>query len=267
MRTLLAVALLANAASAEPLRVLSWNVESGGNDPAIISGQLAELGRADLYCLQEVAPSSIGRYGAAVRDAHGKTYRFIASNTGRGDRLIVIYDTDRLELLEVRELFRHGQYLLNDWRHRSPLVLELKDRKTGSEFAVMTVHMARGDKKRRREQAAGLREWARARSKPVIGIGDFNYDYSYPRERGNQSFDVFVEGGVWKWARPTEDIDSNWSDRDGDGQDNYPDSCLDFAFTSGEGLPPASARVIVREGDFPDDNRTSDHRPLELVIE
>jgi hypothetical protein len=28
----------------------------------------------------------------------------------------------------------------------------------------------------------------------------------------------------------------------------------------------APSRVIVRKGDFPDDERTADHRPVELVV-
>ena len=39
--TLLLILLLgANALHSEPLRVLTWNVESGGNDPAIIAQRL-----------------------------------------------------------------------------------------------------------------------------------------------------------------------------------------------------------------------------------
>jgi hypothetical protein len=48
----------------------------------------------------------------------------------------------------------------------------------------------------------------------------------------------------------------------------YPDSCLDFAFVTGAaGAWQASSHVIVRNGDYPDDEKTSDHRPVELVVE
>ena len=266
MKTLALLLALATTASADPIRVLSWNVESGGNDPAIIARQLTEFDQADFYCLQEVGARNFGRYGAAIRDAHGDGYRFVPSVTGRGDRLLVIYDSERFELVEIRELFKHGEYRLNDWRHRSPLLLELEDRETGAAFGVMTVHLARGDKSRRREQATGLREWGRARTQPVIAVGDFNFDYDYRRNRGNRAYDNFTaEGSPWRWVRPAEDIDTNWSDRDGDGQDNYPDSCLDFAFVSG--IENATARVVVRDSDFPDDDRTSDHRPVSATIE
>lgn len=265
MRYLALLAVLATSASADSVRVLSWNAESGGNDPAIIARQLSEFDRADFYCLQEVGSGSIGRYGAAIRDAYGKAYRFVPSVTGRGDRLLIIYDSERFELMEIRELFKHEDYRLNDWSHRSPLLLEVEERKSGVEFGVMTVHLARGDKKRRCEQAIGLNYWGRARTNPVIAVGDFNFDFDYRTDRGNKAYGEFTsEGSPWRWVRPAEDIDTNWSDRDGDGRDNYPDSCLDFAFVVG--ISDATARVVVRDGDFPDDGRTSDHRPIELVV-
>jgi hypothetical protein len=70
---------------------------------------------------------------------------------------------------------------------------------------------------------------------------------------------------TWRWIRPAELIDTNWADRDGDGVEDYPDSMLDFAFMAGEWSSPA-CRVIVRDGDFPDDERTADHRPVELTV-
>ncbi len=52
-----------------------------------------------------------------------------------------------------------------------------------------------------------------------------------------------------------------------DGVDNYIDSLLDFSFLSGVAKTwNASSRVIVRENDFPDNEKTSDHRPVELIL-
>ena len=60
-------------------------------------------------------------------------------------------------------------------------------------------------------------------------------------------------------------IDTNWSDNN--GVDRYPDSILDFSFVAGAAKDwKAECRVLVREGDFPDDKKTSDHRPVELVL-
>ena len=60
-------------------------------------------------------------------------------------------------------------------------------------------------------------------------------------------------------------MDTQWSNRD--GADAYPDSCLDFAFVAGVARAwQSTSRVIVRVEDFPDDETTSDHRPVELVV-
>ena len=61
-------------------------------------------------------------------------------------------------------------------------------------------------------------------------------------------------------------LDSNVSD-DGKGNDRHPDSLLNFNFVAGASKDwKAECRVIVRAGDFPDDDKTSDHRPVELIL-
>lgn len=68
--------------------------------------------------------------------------------------------------------------------------------------------------------------------------------------------------------KPGEWIDTNWADRNGDGVDDYPGSMLDFAFVANGATEwKTTCRVIQRDGDFPDDETTSDHRPVELVVE
>ena len=125
---------------------------------------------------------------------------------------------------------------------------------------------ARGDAEFRAQQAGALREWARNKSTPIIAIGDYNFDYDFNTQKGNAAFDEFLKDGVWKWIKPVELIDTNWSD-DGNGHDRYPDSMLDFNFVAGAAKHwNAKCRVIVRDGDFPDDDETSDHRPVELIL-
>ena len=53
----------------EPFRFLSWNIESGGNDPAVIAEQLAQLGHYDIFGLSEVAPSNTRCYLLAIQEA------------------------------------------------------------------------------------------------------------------------------------------------------------------------------------------------------
>lgn len=209
---LLVPMLTAAASAAEPLTLISWNVESGGADPAVIAQQLGELPRAAVYALQEVAARDLARYGAAIRDAHGPSYRFVGSWTGQGDQLLLVYDDTRLTLLETRELYAHGDQLLNDWRHRPPLVGRFVDRATGEEFFVATVHLARGKEELRNSQALGLSSWAAELQTPAIALGDFNFDFEFAAQEVNRSWRHFTDAGVWTWARPAELIDTNWSD-------------------------------------------------------
>ena len=147
-----ASALVSSATGTEPLRVMSWNVESGGTDPATIAKELAELGRHDVFALQEVHPRDADRYGQAIRTAYGKQYRYLFSQTGGSDRLLLAFDSARLVLESITELFQHGSHRLNDWQHRSPLVATFRDTKSNERLAVVTVHLARGNAELRTEQ-------------------------------------------------------------------------------------------------------------------
>ena len=76
-----------------------------------------------------------------------------------------------------------------------------------------------------------------------------------------------MRDNVWEWIQPEELIDTNWFDREGDGEDDYPGSLLDFSFVSGAAKTwSCTSRVLVLPGDFPDDQETSDHRPVELIV-
>lgn len=54
----------------------------------------------------------------------------------------------------------------------------------------MLKHLARRDAIMRRGQAEGLREWAKTQSLPIIAMGDFNFDYDFHTEKGNEAFSV-----------------------------------------------------------------------------
>ena len=95
---------------------------------------------------------------------------------------------------------------------------------------------------------------------------DYEFDFDLSARRGNATFDEFHVDYVWYWVEPEKLVDTNWLDQDGDGRDDSPNTYLDFMFVAGKAkLWESRSRVIVWEGDFPDDNETSDHRPVELV--
>jgi endonuclease/exonuclease/phosphatase family metal-dependent hydrolase len=250
------------------LEVISWNVESGGAEPAVIAGQLEELPAADAYLLQEVSAGDIGRYAAAIRRAHGKGFKHYLGSLGGADRLAIVFDESTYRVRSFSELFSFESLTLSDWNHRPPLVAHLQRKSDGFEFLLVTVHLARGNESLRTQQAEGLRKWAAAQEYPAILAGDCNFDFDFKTAKGNAAYDAFFANGVWTLAEPEEWIDSNWADRNGDGHDDYPDSCLDFAAVGPHVWPLVTrCRVLVRPGDFPDTKATSDHRPLLLTIQ
>ena len=191
----------------------------------------------------------------------------IAQQSKENDHLQIIYDASKLELLGWSEMEEHGDVKFNrpDRALRCPLYARFKRKDNGREFQFITNHLARGNARFRTQQARGLREWARGQSVPTISIGDFNFDYEFKTEKGNDGFAEFVRDDVWKWIKPQKLIDTNWYDPDKDGKDNYPGSMLDFAFVTGAAKDMKwTCEVIVRDGDFPDDDKTSDHRPVVL---
>ena len=131
----------------------------------------------------------------------------------------------------------------------------------------MVNHLARGNAELRKMQAIGLREWARDQDAPLVSIGDFNMDFDFRTERGNDAFPEMIRDSIWTWVRPKELVDTNWADRGKDGVDDYPDSMLDFAFVAGPAKTwTPECVVVVRPSDFPDDDKTSDHRPIRLTL-
>lgn len=246
------------------LNILSWNVESDGADPVEICRQLGQLNVNDKYDvvgLTEVMPADLSKF----RNALGKHYKYAYSKTGYTDRQQLLYNE------KVFEKVRHFE--LNEInptsRYRSPLVVHLRHREAKTEFLMMLNHLARGKAEIRQQQASLLVEWARNETMPVVAVGDYNFDYVFETEKGNPAFANMLRDNIWKWIKPEEMIDTNWYDKmTPDGIDDYPGSMLDFGFVANAAMAwKLKCRVIVREGDFPDDEKTSDHRPFELILE
>ena len=244
--------------------LLSWNVESDGATSTVICEQLAELNKDDhydIFTLSEVLPADLKKF----RYALGKHYKYVYSKSGFSDRLEILYNENKFELVrhfEIKEI-----NILN--RYRAPLVAHLKDRENGTEFLVMVNHLARGKAEIRQKQATMLVDWARDQTLPVFALGDYNFDFVFKTRKGNPAFSNMLKDNIWRWVEPVELIDTNWYDnpRNPDGIDDYPGSILDFAFVAASAKNwKSTCRVVVRDGDFPDDKTTSDHRPFEMTI-
>lgn len=280
------------AARAEEFRILAWNVESNRpgqpqvSDAEVIAGQLTGLLRADatraqIVTLSEVEPKTVERYRRAVAEGLDGDVDFVTSASGGyadSDTLMLVVDAKRFRIDEVFELHRYAGIRANftvdeesssefgSVRARSPLIARVHDLASGRSFWLITVHLARGEKELRVDQARALRRWAAERDEPIVAAGDFNFDYEFSSGRGNPAFDAMLEEGTWQWLKPDPLVDSNWSEdrkKGLPGVDSYPDSILDFVFVANAAKAwHGTSDVIVRAGDFPDDDRTSDHRPI-----
>lgn len=151
-------------------------------------------------------------------------------------------------------------------RARVPRTVKLLNKTNSVTFWVIANHLARGEKELRTEQAKMLRKWAKDSIEPVIAANEFNFDFNFRLQKGNAGFDAMMEGNVWTWLLPNLFIDSNWSD---DRQitdrrvDRYPDSILNLVFAANEARNwRGKSTVVLRPSDFPDSDKTTDHRPL-----
>lgn len=263
LRSLFILALLVDTAHADPLSVMSWNVESGGADPATIAREFSKLPRADVFLLQEVAPADIGRYAAAIREVHSEHYKYYLGSLGETDRLAILIDEEKYRVREFTELLSFGEFTLDDWKHRPPLVTKLERKSDGMELLIVNVHLAEENASLHVEQAKGLRAWASAQSLPVILAGVCKFDYEPETGQGNDSYDAFVEGNALRLLEPLTWIDTNLKDRDGDSPNDTANTYLDFAAIALKNdTLRGDCRILLRENDFPETEATSDHRPI-----
>ena len=277
-------------AAGEEFRLLAWNVESNrpgsppDSDARVIASQLVGLlkapaTRGQIVALSEVAPADVHAYRQAVGLGLDGEVDFVTSASGGfrdADSLLLVVDATRFRIEDAVELHRYAGIAANfnvddeqspehgTVRARSPLVAKIRDLVTDQWFWLVVVHLARGEDDLRTDQAKMLVAWARDQDAPVIAAGDFNFDWDMYTKRGNPGFDAMMADGVWTWVRPDPLRDTNWAAaRDNSKRDRFPDSILDFVFVAqGATGWRAESQVIVRPGDFPDDDETSDHRPI-----
>ncbi|MCH8029984.1 MAG: endonuclease/exonuclease/phosphatase family protein [Candidatus Dadabacteria bacterium] len=251
------------------LTVMSWNVESGRADPTVIAEQIKAFKGVDIWGISEVQNEKWAQmFEQAAEDSEGIDFKSILGTMGGTNRLLILYRSDRFDRVERRQLDYIS--LGNNWI-RPPLIAHLRDTTTGKRFLFMVNHFMRWERMVRQIQSRLLNEWGREQTLPVIAVGDFNFDWRIEKEKGNRSFNYFMKDDVYRWVRPQDmvrTICSKQRDYDFNQNDLEEKVCrhnavLDFVFVSGPAKDwEATSQVVVREGDFPDSDQTSDHRPV-----
>jgi hypothetical protein len=113
---------------------------------------------------------------------------------GKGN-LAIVYHPGSLEIVKWWELEKCRGI-------RKPLVARFQVKGSGAEFLFVVNHLQRGNVSIRNEQAKYLHFWGLRQSLPVIAAGDYSFDWSIKKRKGNAAFDLFTKGGVYKWVQP-----------------------------------------------------------------
>ena len=255
--------LSAIASAAEPLRILTWNIDGENSDMEEIMRQLRALRaeyRFDVLAISEVPATETKRFvnffaeGAGVSGKRGEAYRLVTA--WEPGRLSLI---SGVEVLELDGFTCHSQSV-------APLAARLRDHLEVREVYVVNYRFMH-DALSLSLQAGDLARWATAQVLPVFFLGDFDPDYSFGARKDLSKNYMLEDLELLTWVKPEPLVDSQWVDADADNVDDNPESLSDFVFYNGMNNLRISAEVIVREGDYPDDDKTSDHRPVLVTIE
>ena len=250
------VLLLALGTSAqEQMTVVGWNVESGDASVDSVAARIAAFDGVDIWGLCEVYADRAEPYEHAAEQGENADFsRVLGSDVSFGIRLLILYDNDRLELVNYEEL----NAINVSGTVRAPLVAQFRLRSTGDQFKFMVNHLYRGDQAGRVQQSTMLHDWAQSQTIPVIACGDYNYDWKVVAGEIDHDlgYDQITQDGVWKWIRPAMLAETQYSP-------SYAPSVLDFVFLAhDEGVLTGASQIITQPGDFPDSHSTPDRRPI-----
>lgn len=258
LRDLLLLLVLGGSAAAQSLSVASFNVESGDATTVRLSQDIQRVAPTDVWGFSEVLNDTWGSAFEATLSAGGTDYDRILGTTGGDDRLLIVYNKARLQLLRHFEL----SDVNIGGTGRAPLVSHFRIRENGQEFLFMVNHLFRNAADRRREQATRLNTWATAQPLPVIAVGDYNFDWNLPDGESDHDagYDNMTRNDVFRWVRPATLVKTQCNP-------NF-NSVLDFVFVSGPAKNwQARSEILFTEPEYcQDDPQRSDHRPVHAMF-
>lgn len=243
------------------LVVAGWNLESGDSNIDFLTPYVTASPEVDIWGFSEVLVSNAGRLRQAALP--NGNFRYILGTTGSNDRLLILYNTDRFEELDVEEL----DDINVTGTARAPLVATFRDRATGQTFRFMVNHLFRTDNAARREQSTLLNQWVATQNDPVIAVGDYNYDWDVDNGENNhdQGYDLLTASNRWRWVRP--------ADLERTQCGSFGNCILDFVFVNSDANQwNGSSEIQTGDPAFCDENGVeqgstdnglkSDHKPV-----
>ncbi len=258
----LVIIVLAGPAAAAELQVALFNVESDHSERRTIGAQIARYYRdheIDLWAFTEVWDEDwenefLGDIAKAYDRATGDdiAFRSVFGESGGDNRLLVIYNPAKLEVVATNELAGL------DIRRSNPAPLAVHFRlRGGPEFMLLVARLDRYREEARAQAAAGINRWAAEQSLPILAMGTFGFGWS-TRDDGatrEPAFDQMIANDVLRWAQPEKIVATEC----GPGK-----TVEDFIFVGGSARDwPMRTRVLSTAPNYcPDSDLTSSHRPL-----
>ncbi|NQX12335.1 endonuclease/exonuclease/phosphatase family protein [Microbacteriaceae bacterium VKM Ac-2855] len=265
---------LIGAVPAPGLHVMSYNIRR--RMPRAAPGTPDEWKvRKELLLrfLQTEQPSLVGVQEALahqqsfVTAALGDTYRSVGRGRnadGEGERIPIVYDTRRLELLDWRQLalsatpFKPGA---RSWGNRIPRILvaaRFRDRETRVEFLFVNVHFDHESEPARLESARMIASLAAEDDLPTIVTGDFN------AQVGSAPYLELAASGELQdaWLIADEQLTPPWATFNGWGPISLEGKRIDWMLTS----PSVAVSVVGVNAVRYDGRSASDHEALQAVL-
>jgi hypothetical protein len=255
----LACFLWSSAAGAADFIAAAWNVESGRDtDPGLVAERMASFPEVDIWGLSEVESGDAAmRLGDAASQAAGAPFEVLLGRTGRDDRLAVIVNSGKFDVIRTFELAGQIRTYCEATRRpggpdgrfppfRGTLVahLKAKDSPDSAGFFFMVNHLHRANDAMRDCQAEFLNRWVRGeiravapQSIPIIAVGTYNFDWTIPDGPGNAAYSLLTRGATFKWVQPLQPMPTRCDPA-------YP-GIVDFVFVANRAQQWVSASDIV----------------------
>jgi len=253
------------------LAMLFWNADSSDSDPATVLRGLTTRGQYHIYGLTEV--NQPDEFSDGIKDKWPDNYDSFYSESGAiegamNNHSVIIYDYNRMYLVSKDELVEFRGTPLSADGHPAPLVAHLRDKeRDDEEFLLVVCHLSE-DPEFRQNQVEGLSAWAKTKSQPIYLVGNFRFARLIDKDQGDESFHRMTGEGTWRWVRPVDLLATEYRDEDGDDLNDLENQVRDHIFAAGRAVSwPTTCQIKKRSRDFPDDQTTSNHRPIELIVD
>ena len=229
----------------------------------VLIQRLLEAEQPVILGVQEALPDQTG----FVRHALGESYRSVGYGRNankRGEGCPLVYDGDRLELLEWRQTALSSTPFVpgsTTWGNPTPRVVvaaTFKERESGVEFRAINTHFDQFSRRSRMRSGEEILRLVGESSLPTVVTGDFNTDDdSLPHELLTTSGAL-----VDAWDTAQKRVTEAWGSFANYGPPKLERKRIDWILaTPSVAILRAGINVTRYDGKWP-----SDHAPVQAVV-